>query len=569
MEAIGFALAILPFLINQLDNHVQGLETLKTFRAKRYRRELDGYLSSLGTQQAIFLNTLEQCLDGVVDHEDGIGALMSNPLGNLWKSPAFDSRLREKLGRNYAPFMRTMADLSDLLDSLSKKLKWDTETSVETAWNRSSALEREVKKFRDIFSKSIYNDLSNRIHIANTILRTLMDQSDRCLVMRKRRISKRSLLRHRAVRKSAYSLHHAMFHGTCWNCACRDQHFVQFQLNTPLLDTLGASDDCSNACFRMVFASQTTVGSSSPWNHWHEVEAESNNLQPKATTVNSPPNMHPHVIASGKRKQRVRFTSVPSTQDDVVSIDTGLSPSATPIIDICSALSTMSSHGGQRIPIGYLSDGSHQHTMYHVRNIASSLRPRSLEDLIQAAPSLVGMPAQSSFKFSRRDRLHLALSLACSVLELHGSWLKSFWRARDILFTTPTMIPSLLWDMSNDSCTSLCGETQNKAVLIRNETLFPLGLVLVELSLCQTLEALHAPEDDDPIEAVAKLKTAARHIPSVETESGGKYAQVVDRCLFWSGTQGLSLEHEQMQDEVFQFIIIPLMENLRAFEGKA
>jgi hypothetical protein len=67
MEGAGVALAILPFLLNQLDNYVQGLETLKGFRAKRYRRELDGYLSGLWTQQAIFVNTLERSLDGVVD----------------------------------------------------------------------------------------------------------------------------------------------------------------------------------------------------------------------------------------------------------------------------------------------------------------------------------------------------------------------------------------------------------------------------------------------------------------------------------------------------------------------
>jgi hypothetical protein len=125
MEAAGVVLAVLPLLLNQLDNYVQGFETLKGFRAKRYRRELDGYLSSLGTQQAIFVNTLERSLDGVVEYPNDIDDLINSPSGGLWKEPTLQSRLKSKMDRNYIPFERTMTEISVLLEELSLKLGWD------------------------------------------------------------------------------------------------------------------------------------------------------------------------------------------------------------------------------------------------------------------------------------------------------------------------------------------------------------------------------------------------------------------------------------------------------------
>jgi hypothetical protein len=133
MEGVGIALAVLPLVINQLDKYVQGLETIKSFGAKRYRRELEGYSSSLGTQQAIFVNTLERALDGVVEYEDGLDELRNNPLGNLWKRQNLRTSLHEKLGRDFHPFNQTMTELATLLEELSRKLGLDRNASVKVS----------------------------------------------------------------------------------------------------------------------------------------------------------------------------------------------------------------------------------------------------------------------------------------------------------------------------------------------------------------------------------------------------------------------------------------------------
>lgn len=135
MEAVGVALAVLPLLLNQLDNYVQGLETIKGFRAKRYRRELEGYFTNLGAQQTIFINYLLRSLDGVgLDYEDEIIDLSYNSLGALWSKESVQSNLKKRLGRNFDPFIQMMREISNMLDELSRMLGWDENASVEVCF---------------------------------------------------------------------------------------------------------------------------------------------------------------------------------------------------------------------------------------------------------------------------------------------------------------------------------------------------------------------------------------------------------------------------------------------------
>lgn len=130
MEAAGLALAVLPLLLSQMDNYVQGIETFKLFGAKRYRRELEWYRSNLGTQRAIFENTLMRLLDGVHEYEDGIDDLAKNPLGDLLQRESLWLDLREKLGGSFELFCQTMNEFLILLKDLYRKLGWESRRSA-------------------------------------------------------------------------------------------------------------------------------------------------------------------------------------------------------------------------------------------------------------------------------------------------------------------------------------------------------------------------------------------------------------------------------------------------------
>ncbi|KAJ5813060.1 hypothetical protein N7447_010083 [Penicillium robsamsonii] len=72
----------------------------------------------------------------------------------------------------------------------------------------------------------------------------------------------------------------------------------------------------------------------------------------------------------------------------------------------------------------------------------------------------------------------------------------------------------------------------------------------------------------DQVEAYTDLKTAARYLLIVEMQSGMEYGKGVERCLFWSGIKEPTLDNERMQDEVFQLILLSLIDLLSIFEGK-
>ncbi|KAJ5535220.1 hypothetical protein N7527_001474 [Penicillium freii] len=521
MEAAGVALAILPLVINQLDNYVQGLETIKSFRAKRYRRELESYSSSLGTQQAIFVNTLERALDGVVEYEDGLDELRNNPLGNLWKRQSLQTSLHEKLGRDFYPFNQMMTEIATLLEELSRKLGLDKNVSVNNRVDQS-AIKKEVKKFKDIFSKSIYLDLFARIDAANKILNTLVEQSDYRSTIQKQRISKRPLLRQKRAQKSARSLHNAIIRGKYWKCACMDQHSIHFVLSYPPEDINDGSKESSSSHgprFRMIFPSNSSIDLGK---EWCEIEAESGPIQSSVDTLNQ------DKVPFAKKKAKVQFAFDTSSEDKSPRMSD--MSSVPPIVDICSTLSTVGTSGETNAPIGFISDENHRHNMYYVRKLAGNLRSQSLAELIAASSDVFKAPIGGSFLFTRGHRLRVAVNLACSVLQFHGSWLKTQWRSRDIMFTKNPSgdidKPYVLWNVGRElDSWSLCRDKPAFS-LIQSEILFPLGLVLVELSLCQTLEALRMPEDDDPVEAYVNLKTATRLLQVVVEQSGAEYERV-------------------------------------------
>lgn len=443
--------------------------------------------------------------------------------------------------------------------------------AIQKYWNDAPRFEREVKKFRHIFTKSVYSEILNRINSANTVLSKLVEQSYQRATRGRRGISRRPLKRFRMARELAISLHKSIVRGNCWKCSCKDQHCVRFALDPSLSDVHSLPGECASTFqFRMVFASKLPA-TYEPWDRWHEVEVESDVVpspEPdERTTMPVRPNTY---INRDEGKRRVRFalaTPAPAFQ----SASTMAETPPKPILDICSTLSTIQMDDKHRELLGCLTDQRYRHSIYHLRDVAGSLQCLSLEEVISISPSLSRIPTPGKFIFSRRDRLRLSVILACSVLQLQGSWLKSHWRARDIMFpkdATGLSQPHILWDMANCSQEpSMCRHNSASAALIQSEILFPLGLILVELSLCQNLEALRTQDDDDAVPAYANLKTASRYLPAVEMESGLKYIEVVKRCLFWSGIKETTLEDGKMQEEMCTSIIVPLFENLKDFEG--
>ncbi|CAG8372793.1 unnamed protein product [Penicillium salamii] len=417
MEAAGLVVAILPLVINQLDNYVQGLQTIKGFKAKHYRRELEGYLSTLGPQQAIFVNTMERALGDAVKGETESEELSPNFMINLLKRQDLEASLREKLGRDFPPFSRTVNELALLLEELSHKLGLDKSISVKDYGVNVSLLKKVLRKFKNIFSKSIYLDLFARIDTANGILKTLVEQSDHREVMKTHSIVTRDLGHERRIRKLAYSLHKAILEGKHWKCACLDQHSVCFVLSDLPDNTQETS---CHARFRLIFPPNSAKDLGDERNQGLEVEAKSDTITSNLDSLGTPSLQDsprgPHAKSAFHNSSEVKPGPGPhETTPDINSVP--------PIVDICSALSAIGAQSTMNDPIGCISDEMHRQNIYFVRKLAGDLTSQSLAELIGISNSSRALSGAGLFTWARR--LRVAVVLASSVLQFYGSWMKA------------------------------------------------------------------------------------------------------------------------------------------------
>lgn len=124
IEAAGLALALLPLMLNQIDNYVQGLQTMKSFRTRRYREHLESCAAMLSGQQAILINTIGLALGDVVPAEE-LCDLMRGPEGRPSNDPKLDDALRSRLGHSYNAFAAMMSEAAKILEELSSKLEME------------------------------------------------------------------------------------------------------------------------------------------------------------------------------------------------------------------------------------------------------------------------------------------------------------------------------------------------------------------------------------------------------------------------------------------------------------
>lgn len=278
------------------------------------------------------------------------------------------------------------------------------------------------------------------------------------------------------------------------------------------------------------------------------------------------------------REAKVKFALVSLPLQSVPWPKIESIPLGSPIENLCTTLCGIKANSmcEERKLIGFLTDDNHRHTVYAVGDTNINLQLQSLEALLMSSSSSRNIHDPSKIVLRRRDRLRLAASLASSILQFHGNWMRKHWRTKDIMLRaneSGNKAPDSIYlvpqtpENASQPITPTSQQNSLSTPLIRNEILFPLGLALVELSLGQTLTSLRKAEDDDPVEAVANLKTALRHLPDVRNESGILYEEVVDKCLTWPGRKDIKFDDEEFQRTMFESIVLPLLEDLKHFEG--
>lgn len=138
IEAAGIALAIFPILVSTLVRSVDGIQTIRNWR--HYRIKLEDYADIMRSQKIFYMDTLEELLSDIVETDEDIELLTSEPRGDCWKTPQYEEKLRQRLGRSYEGFFWALNKMIDALNDLCKKLGVDSSGNVRNSSYPSSPM---------------------------------------------------------------------------------------------------------------------------------------------------------------------------------------------------------------------------------------------------------------------------------------------------------------------------------------------------------------------------------------------------------------------------------------------
>ena len=188
------------------------------------------------------------------------------------------------------------------------------------------------------------------------------------------------------------------------------------------------------------------------------------------------------------------------------------------------------------------------------------------------------MPSKRQ-KFSNRTKTQLAFTLGSTMLQLHSTpWLDK-WKKQDVLYfpepgsdmvqapVQPYISRRFSSNMSRDDAT-VSLNTRAAPGFAPNETLFTLGVILIEIAYNKTIEALAEPCDKAQMAAVTQYITAMRTSKDIGQKMGLQYQRAVEGCLMCQfGVQGLNadLKSVDFQRQFLENVITPLEESMLVF----
>jgi hypothetical protein len=186
--------------------------------------------------------------------------------------------------------------------------------------------------------------------------------------------------------------------------------------------------------------------------------------------------------------------------------------------------------------------------------------------------------------FSRRlmgqDKFKVAVDLASSVLQLYKTpWLKDDWSNDDVYFVHRPGAPAstiyqhpFIYRKFSSPVATQCSTAQTPVRrVIRNQTLFTLGVLLIELLYGMSMEELQIARDLECQGTPGVVWCTAERLidEEIALEAGKLYCDAVRRCIRCDfNRQSSSLDDEDFQQAVYNDVVTPLEKTLQRFNGQ-
>ena len=239
------------------------------------------------------------------------------------------------------------------------------------------------------------------------------------------------------------------------------------------------------------------------------------------------------------------------------------------ISDICHALKDAHHKGEVEKCLGHLTGDGSPLGVYVIGQHSPSTGPKTvtLRDILtrEMGPYLVDAPEVPLL--TRKFRLKLATTLASTALQLQTTpWLNSSWDSNDVLFHTGIATDPYITKGFNSEANQPEDNVKPAGPNpVRNESIFNLGVLLLELCLGKPLDHFRTPEDSSIFTEFCIAKRLAENLAE-EASSG--YADAVTACIycdFGREVKDHSLDNDAFRQAVYDYVVTPLEEDWRHF----
>ncbi|KAI1417941.1 hypothetical protein F5Y13DRAFT_150088 [Hypoxylon sp. FL1857] len=152
IEVVGLVLGSIPLVISALEHYGDILQTINSWRFTA--REIQSLTRRLGTQQAIFTNTCEHLLSGIVP-ATRLDAMIEEPFGPLWQDQDIKYKIELRLDRVMEHFRSTAKTMAEAVEQFKSRLDLDENGQVK--WIEAKAIIRELKRATFTIKRGLYN----------------------------------------------------------------------------------------------------------------------------------------------------------------------------------------------------------------------------------------------------------------------------------------------------------------------------------------------------------------------------------------------------------------------------
>ena len=415
-------------------------------------------------------------------------------------------------------------------------------------------------------------DLVLEISKDNTSLAKLTEQ---CAALDLARASRSRLPNFDRVQAYASSIFSTLEKGLRGNCKAshRASLYMINMGNETGSTRIPSSINDDNATFRVVLRHNFTLQQQST-PQWMIEEAEVKMMDSIATTIQQPPSLATLPGQRDKGKKITRFQEPKEPSPAVQNSSIQQQQNVEEIIDLCASIQRFRAVQCG-ICLGYMLDAQNarRHGLYWPSN---RLVDTTSFDSLSLGEILAEQGKRQDLRLSIADSRRLAPMLALGILQLHDTpWLgEQLTRNNITLFTRSGKVlahhPFVSADLQDKVPTQITGQLKpGSCAVVRNEILFALGVVLIELCFRQPFEDFRAPEDLNPDgtrHAASDFLTATRLLDEVYETAGIRYGDAVRRCILCEFDQRkTSLKDDTFRRAVYVNVVTVLEEEVRQF----